>query len=204
MIKSTTIIYDVLRKHDLSPLAYMFCDIIYKYTSFEGFCDKTMSDISQELNCSPRTLSRYITELLDKNLIENIGSKSHPKYRNTPLWFKIAIADTDEVVSLQYQEVCADVINYINERYGNNYNPKTYEKRFKSILSKTFNGEPITGEIMVEVFNWCKNNWSQKYQSSVTPEVIFGKKFTEKYLIQYTEWFTSGKVKQSRKNIAII
>ena len=51
---------------------------------------------------------------------------------------------------------------------------------------------------------WCKDNWSQKYQSSVTPEVIFGKKFIEKYLIQYTEWETMSKVTPNRKNIAII
>lgn len=206
MIRSTTIIYDVLRKQDMSPVAYMLCDLIYKYTSHKGYCDVTLSDLADQLNSSSRTMSRYISELLDKSLIENIGTKAHPKFRTTPLWFKIAVSDNknDDSVSLEYQEVCANVINYINERYGNKYVARTYEKRFKSILSKNFNGQPITGSIMVKVFMWCKDNWSQKYQSSVTPEVIFGKKFIEKYLIQYTEWETMSKVAPNRKNIAII
>ena len=109
-----------------------------------------------------------------------------------------------EIISLEYQRVCKEVIDYINNRYKNKYNPRTYEKRFKSILSKKFNGKLITGEDMVNVFVWCKENWSEKYQSSVTPEVIFGNKFTEKYLIQYTEWETMNKVAPNRKNIAII
>ena len=204
MIRYTTVVYDVLKKYDLSPIAYMFCDLIYKYTSYKGYCDKTLQDISDILNCSTRSLSRYIPELLEKKLIENIGSKQKPKYRNTPLWFKIAVADSDEVISVQYQEICEDVINYINEKYNHNYKYRTYEKRFKSILSKTFDGEPITGELMVKVFDWCKDNWSEKYQSSVTPEVIFGRKFTEKYLIQYYEWWDTGKSNKDRKNIAII
>ena len=85
MIRSTTIIYEVLRKHDLSPIAYMLCDLVYKYTSKDGFCDKILSDLAEELNTSTRTLSRYVSELMEKNLVDNIGSKSHPKYRTTPL-----------------------------------------------------------------------------------------------------------------------
>lgn len=203
MIRSTTIIYEVLRKHDLSPIAYMLCDLVYKYTSKDGFCDKILSDLAEELNTSTRTLSRYVSELMEKNLVDNIGSKSHPKYRTTPLWFKIAVSDSNEVISLEYQEVCKNVIEYINSRYNKKYNPRTYEKRFKSILSKKFNGKPITGEIMVDVFIWCKENWSEKYQSSVTPEVIFGNKFVEKYLIQFSE-YDSMKDTYDRKNIAII
>ena len=65
-------------------------------------------------------------------------------------------------------------------------------------------GELITGSQMVNVFVWCKENWSQKYQSSVTPEVIFGNKFVEKYLIQYKEWETMSKVTPNRRNVAII
>ena len=204
MIRSTTVIYEVLRRYDLSPISYMLCDLIYKYTSSDGFCDKNLKDLSEELNSSPRSLTRYVSDLLEKNFIENIGTKAHPKYRTTPLWFKLGVSDGVEVISLEYQKVCEDVIEYINQRYGNKYVPRTYEKRFKSILSKKFNGELITGSLMVEVFDWCKSNWSQKYQSSVTPEVIFGNKFTEKYLIQYKEWETMNKVAPNRKNIAII
>ena len=204
MIRSTTVIYEVLRRYDLSPISYMLCDLIYKYTSSDGFCDKNLKDLSEELNSSPRSLTRYVSDLLEKNFIENIGTKAHPKYRTTPLWFRLGVSDGKEVISLEYQKVCEDVIEYINQRYGNKYVPRTYEKRFKSILSKKFNGELITGSLMVEVFDWCKSNWSQKYQSSVTPEVIFGNKFTEKYLIQYKEWETMNKVAPNRKNIAII
>lgn len=204
MIRSTTVIYEVLRRYDLSPISYMVCDLIYKYTSNEGFCDKTLNDLSEELNCSSRSLTRYVSDLLEKNFIENIGTKSHPKYRTTPLWFKLGVSDGVEVISLEYQKVCEDVINYINERYGKKYIPRTYEKRFKSILNKKFDGKLITGELMVKVFDWCKNNWSEKYQSSVTPEVIFGNKFTEKYIIQYKEWETMERVAPNRKNIAII
>jgi hypothetical protein len=206
MIRSTTIIYDVLRKQDMTPISYMLCDLVYKYTSHDGYCDVTLSDLAFQLNSSSRTMSRYVTELTEKGLIENVGTKAHPKFRTTPTWFMIAVSDNknNHTVSLKYQEVCTEVINYINERYGNKYLPRTYEKRFKSILSKKFNGKPITGSTMVNVFMWCKENWSQKYQSSVTPEVIFGNKFIEKYLIQYTEWETMSKVTPNRKNIAII
>lgn len=204
MIRSTTVIYEVLRKHDLSALSYMCCDLIYKYTSQEGFCDKTLSDLAEELNSSARTMSRYISELQEKGLIDNIGTKAHPKYRTTPLWFNIAVAETDQVISLKYQKVCEDVIEYINTRYNKNYKPRTYEKRFKSILAKKFDGKLIEGKDMVDVFDWCKNNWSEKYQSSVTPEVIYGNKFVEKYLIQYKEWETSNKVTPNRKRVAII
>ena len=204
MIRSTTVIYEVLRRYDLSPVSYMVCDLIYKYTSSDGFCDKTLSELSEELNCSPRSLTRYVSDLVEKNFIDNIGTKAHPKYRTTPLWFKLGVSDGVEIISLEYQRVCKEVIDYINNRYKNKYNPRTYEKRFKSILSKKFNGKLITGEDMVNVFVWCKENWSDKYQSSVTPEVIFGNKFTEKYLIQYTEWETMNKVAPNRKNIAII
>lgn len=204
MIRSTTVIYEVLRRYDLSPVSYMVCDLIYKYTSSDGFCDKTLSELSEELNCSPRSLTRYVSDLVEKNFIDNIGTKAHPKYRTTPLWFKLGVSDGVEIISLEYQRVCKEVIDYINNRYKNKYNPRTYEKRFKSILSKKFNGKLITGEDMVNVFVWCKENWSEKYQSSVTPEVIFGNKFTEKYLIQYTEWETMNKVAPNRKNIAII
>ena len=75
MIRSTTIIYEVLRKHDLSPLAYMLCDLIYKYTSVEGFCDKTLNDLAEELNSSSRTMSRYMTELTEKGTVEKIKIK---------------------------------------------------------------------------------------------------------------------------------
>lgn len=204
MIRSTTVIYEVLRRYDLSPVSYMVCDLIYKYTSSDGFCDKTLGELSEELNCSPRSLTRYVSDLVEKNFIDNIGTKAHPKYRTTPLWFKLGVSDGVEIISLEYQRVCKEVIDYINNRYKNKYNPRTYEKRFKSILSKKFNGKLITGEDMVNVFVWCKENWSDKYQSSVTPEVIFGNKFTEKYLIQYTEWETMNKVAPNRKNIAII
>lgn len=204
MIRSTTIIYEVLRKHDLSPLAYMLCDLIYKYTSLDGYCDKTLTDLAEELNSSSRTMSRYMTELSDKGTVENIGTKAHPKYRTTPLWFNVAVSDSDATISLEYQKVCKEVISYLNERFGNKYNPRTYEKRFKSILSKKFDGELVTGSQMVDVFVWCKENWSQKYQSSVTPEVIFGNKFVEKYLIQYKEWETTSKVTPNRRNVAII
>ncbi len=107
MIRSTTIIYDVLRKQDLSPIAYMLCDLIYKYTSNDGFCDVTLSDLAEQLNSSSRTMSRYVSELSDKGLIENIGTKAHPKFRTTPLWFKIAVSDNknDDSVSLEYQQV---------------------------------------------------------------------------------------------------
>lgn len=203
MIRSTTIIYEVLRKYDLSPMSYMFCDIVYKYTSSNGFCDKTLTEIAEELNCSSRSLTRYIPDLCDKGFLDNVGSKSHPKYRTTPQWFKLVVSDGDEVISLEYQEICKDVIEYINKRYGNKYVPRAYEKRFKSILSKRFNGEPITGKLMLKVFIHCKDTWSEKYQSSVTPEVIFGNKFTEKYLIQYYEQ-QQKTYKTDRKNIAII
>lgn len=204
MIRSTTVIYEVLRKHDLSPLSYMLCDLIYKYTTVDNYCDKNLSDLGIELNTSSRSMSRYISELCDKGLIDNIGSKSHPKYRTTPLWFRIAVAETDQVISLEYQTVCENVINYINGKYGKKYIPRTYEKRFKSILSKKFDGEPITGEMMAKVFDYCKSQWSEKYQSSVTPEVIFGNKFVEKYLIQYKEWETTNQVTPNRKRVAII
>ena len=62
----------------------MLCDLVYKYTSKDGFCDKILSDLAEELNTSTRTLSRYVSELMEKNLVDNIGSKSHPKYRTTP------------------------------------------------------------------------------------------------------------------------
>ena len=204
MIRSTTVIYEVLRRYDLSPIAYMLSDLIYKYTSHDGYCDKNLKDLSEELNCSPRSLTRYVSDLVEKNFIENIGTKSHPKYRTTPLWFRLGVSDGVEVISLEYQKTCKDVIDYINNKYNKKYNPRTYEKRFKSILSKKFNGEPITGKIMVNVFDWCKSQWSEKYQSSVTPEVIFGNKFTEKYLIQYTEWDSINKVSPNRKRVAII
>ena len=77
-------------------------------------------------------------------------------------------------------------------------------KGLKAFLSKKFDGKLITGSHMVDVFVWCKDNWSQKYQSSVTPEVIFGNKFVEKYLIQYKEWETMNKVTPNRRNVAII
>ncbi len=204
MIRSSTVIYEVLRKHDLSPLSYMLCDLIYKYTSVDGYCDKNLGDLGIELNTSTRTMSRYVSELTEKGLIDNIGTKSHPKYRTTPIWFRVAVAETDQVISLEYQKVCADVIEYINNRYNKKYQPRTYEKRFKSILLKKFDGEPITGETMANVFDYCKDQWSEKYQSSVTPEVIFGNKFIEKYLIQYKEWMTSNKVTPNRKRVAII
>ena len=110
MIRSTTVIYEVLRKHDLSPLSYMLCDLIYKYTSVDNYCDKNLGDLGIELNTSTRTMSRYVSELTEKGLIDNIGTKSHPKYRTTPLWFRVAVAETDQVISLEYQKVCADVI----------------------------------------------------------------------------------------------
>ena len=204
MIRSTTVIYEVLRKHDMSPLSYMLCDLIYKYTSQDNYCDKTLADLGSELNTSSRSMSRYISELTEKGLIDNIGTKAHPKYRTTPLWFRIAVAETDQVISLEYQNVCKDVIEYINNRYKKNYQPRTYEKRFKSILAKKFDGKPVTGSMMVNVFDYCKEQWSEKYQSSVTPEVIFGNKFIEKYLIQYKEWETSNKVTPNRKRVAII
>lgn len=204
MIRSTTVIYEVLRKHDLSPLSYMLCDLIYKYTSQDNYCDKNLSDLGIELNTSSRTMSRYISELLEKGLIDNIGTKAHPKYRTTPLWFRIAVSETDQVISLEYQSVCEDVIEYINKRYKKNYQARTYEKRFKSILAKKFDGKPITGSVMVKVFDYCKEQWSEKYQSSVTPEVIFGNKFVEKYLIQYKEWETTNSVTPNRKRVAII
>jgi hypothetical protein len=204
MIRSTTIIYEVLRKYDISPLAYMLCDLIYKYTSVDGYCDKTLTDLAEELNSSSRTMSRYMTELSDKGTVENRGTKAHPKFRTTTIWFNVAVADGDQTISLEYQKVCTEVITYLNERFKHKYNPRTYEKRFKSILSKKFDGELITGSQMVDVFVWCKENWSEKYQSSVTPEVIFGNKFVEKYLIQYKEWETMNKVTPNRKNIALI
>ena len=170
----------------------------------DNYCDKNLGDLGIELNTSTRTMSRYVSELTEKGLIDNIGTKSHPKYRTTPLWFRVAVAKTDQVISLEYQKVCADVIEYINNRYKKKYQPRTYEKRFKSILSKKFDGEPITGETMANVFDYCKDQWSEKYQSSVTPEVIFGNKFIEKYLIQYKEWMTSNKVTPNRKRVAII
>ena len=114
MIRSTTIIYEVLRKHDLSPLAYMLCDLIYKYTSIDGFCDKTLTDLAEELNSSSRTMSRYINELTEKGTLENIGTKAHPKFRTTPLWFRVAVADSNETISLEYQKVCNEVITYLN------------------------------------------------------------------------------------------
>jgi uncharacterized phage protein (TIGR02220 family) len=145
-----------------------------------------------------------MTELVEKGTVENIGTKAHPKFRTTPLWFNVAVADSNVTISLEYQKVCKEVITYLNERFKNKYNPRTYEKRFKSILSKKFDGKLITGSQMVDVFVWCKENWSQKYQSSVTPEVIFGNKFVEKYLIQYKEWETTNKVTPNRRNVAII
>ena len=69
----------------------MLCDLIYKYTSIDGFCDKTLTDLAEELNSSSRTMSRYINELTDKGTLENIGTKAHPKFRTTPLWFRVAI-----------------------------------------------------------------------------------------------------------------
>ena len=117
MIRSTTVIYEVLRRYDLSPVSYMVCDLIYKYTSSDGFCDKTLGELSEELNCSPRSLTRYVSDLVEKNFIDNIGTKAHPKYRTTPLWFKLGVSDGVEIISLEYQRVCKEVIDYINNRY---------------------------------------------------------------------------------------
>ena len=101
--------------------------------------------------------------------------------------------------------VCQDVIEYINHTFSKKYNANTYNDRFKVILNKTFDGKKVTGELMVEVFKFCKITWSEQYQSSVTPETIFGNKFMTKYLLQYNEWSLNNKTHiKERKHIAII
>lgn len=204
MIRSTTIIYEVLRRYDLSPLSYMLCDLIYKYTSANGYCEKKQVELCEELNISPRTSTKYIQDLLEKGFIDNVGTKNHPKYKAGEQWFNLVVKDGTEKITLDYQKVCEDVINYINERYKRKYNPRTYEARFKYILSKKFDGKQITGGLMVQVFDYCKSTWSESYQSSVTPEVIFGKKFIDKYLIMYNEHLSNKQQQTDRKRIAII
>ena len=141
-----------------------------------------------------------------KKVIENIGNKNNPKYRTTTLWFDLVVTETGgQVLKENYKKVCEEVIEYINLTFNKKYNPSTYYDRFKIILNKTFNGENITGETMVEVFNFCKNTWSEQYQSSVTPETIFGNKFMTKYLLQYNEWSLNNNTYiKERKNVAII
>ena len=87
MIRSTTVIYEVLRKHDLSPLSYMLCDLIYKYTSVDNYCDKNLGDLGIELNTSTRTMSRYVSELTEKGLIDNISIKGATKTKNGYMCF---------------------------------------------------------------------------------------------------------------------
>lgn len=206
MIRSSTIIYSVMRKHDLTPYSYLIADLIHKYTSGQGFCNQTLKFIAHELSISTRNITRCVSILIDKGLIENIGNKSNPKYRTTTLWFDLVVTETGgEVLKENYKKVCEDVIEYINLTFDKKYNPSTYNDRFKIILNKTFNGKKITGEIMVEVFKFCKITWSEQYQSSVTPETIFGNKFMTKYLLQYNEWSLNNKTHiKERKHIAII
>lgn len=207
MIRSSTVIYSVMREHNLTPYSYLIADLIHKYTSGpEGYCNQTLKLIADELSISTRNITRCISLLVDKGLIENIGNKNNPKYRTTTLWFDLVVTETGgQVLKENYKKVCEEVIEYINLTFNKKYNPSTYYDRFKIILNKTFNGENITGETMVEVFNFCKNTWSEQYQSSVTPETIFGNKFMTKYLLQYNEWSLNNNTYiKERKNVAII
>lgn len=206
MIRSTTIIYSVLREHSLTPYSYLIADLIYKYTSSCGYCDHTLRFIADELSISTRNITRCISSLVEKGLIENIGNKNNPKYRTTTLWFQLVVTESGgEVLQENYKQVCQDVIEYINHTFSKKYNANTYNDRFKVILNKTFDGKKVTGELMVEVFKFCKITWSEQYQSSVTPETIFGNKFMTKYLLQYNEWSLNNKTHiKERKHIAII
>ena len=196
-----------MRGHDLTPYSYLIADLIHKYTSGpKGYCNQTLKFIAHELSISTRNITRCISVLVDKGLLENIGNKNNPKYRTTSLWFDLVVTETGgEVLKENYKKVCDDVIQYINTTFSKKYNSSTYYDRFKIILNKTFNGEKITGELMVEVFKYCKITWSEQYQSSVTPETIFGNKFMTKYLLQYIEWSLNNKTHiKERKHIAII
>ena len=207
MIRATTIIYSVMREHNLTPYSYLVCDLIYKYTSSpEGYCNQTLKSIADELSISTRHITRCIAILYEQGLIENIGNKNNPKYRTTSLWFDLVVTDSGgSVLKENYKIVCEDVIEYINHTFNKKYNPSTYYDRFKLILNKTFNGDKVTGELMVEVFKFCKITWSEQYQSSVTPETIFGNKFMTKYLLQYNEWSLNNNTHiKERKNVAII
>ena len=207
MIRSSTIIYSVMKKYELTPYSYLAADLIYKYTSsVEGYCSQSVSGLADELNISTRNLSRCLQKLLEQGLIENIAGKNNPKYRTTSLWFDLVVTETGGKIKKEdYKKDCEVVIGLINKKYNKNYNPQTYYNRFKTILNKTFNGERVTGELMLEVFDYCKQTWSEQYQSSVTPETIFGNKFMTKYLLQYNEWsLNANTYTRERKNIAII
>lgn len=206
MIRVVTLVLKVLRDHELNPISYMVADLIYKYTSNDGYCKETLTNISHEINTSPRSVTRCIQDLMEKGLIENIGNKTSPKYRTTKLWFDLAVSENGGKINQEnFKAIAEFVIEYINKTYGKRYNPKTYYDRFKTITSKTFNGEKVSQETMCNVFDYCKNTWSEKYQSSVTPETIFGNKFLSKYLIQYNEHLINkGSFKADRKRVAII
>ena len=206
MIRSTTIFYDVIRKHELSPTSFMVADLIYKYTTSDGYCKETLSNISFEINTSSRSVTRCVQNLIEKGIIENIGNKTSPKYRTTRLWFDLVVSENGgEVNKENYKEVAEYVIEYINHKYHKRYVASTYYQRFKNITKKTFNGDKVHAQLMCDVFDYCKNTWSEKYQSSITPETIFGNKFLSKYLIQYNEFMLNNDTYiKSRKNVAII
>ena len=206
MIRSTTILWSVLNKYDITPIDFCVGDFIYKYTTREGYCTNSLSNIADEIKMSTRSITTSVSKLVNKGFIENIGSKNSPKYRGTPLWFDLVVTDLGgEVNKEDYKKICEDVINYINNKFQKNYTPETYYDNFRKITNKTFNGKKISGELMVNVFIDCKKSWGEKYQSSVTPATIFGNKFMTKYLIKYHEKKVNEKTYSSdRRNLARI
>ena len=206
MIRSTTIVWEVLNEYDITPVDYCVADFIYKYTTREGYCTNSLSNIAEEIKMSTRSITNSVAKLCKKGFLENVGSKNSPKYRGTALWFDLVVSDsTGEVLKEDYKKITEDVIGYINSKYQKKYVPQTYYQNFRKILNKTFNGEKITGQDMVNVFMYCKKNWGEKYQSSVTPAVIFGNKFITKYLITYHENKVNENTYQhDRKNLARI
>ena len=71
MIRSTTIVCEVLNKYDITPVDYCVADFIYKYTTREGYCTNSLSNIAEEIKMSTRSITNSVAKLCKKETFVN-------------------------------------------------------------------------------------------------------------------------------------
>ena len=60
----------VLRNNNLDSADKLLYGIILSYSQKEGYCYASNSHLSEMMNCSSRTLQRYIRNLINNGLID--------------------------------------------------------------------------------------------------------------------------------------
>ena len=126
----------VFENRELSSSAKILYGLIMLYSRREGYCWASNSYLSMSCGCSPRNITRLISELEKQNFIRSEEASDGKHMKRRRLYITDLCDDEDKNVdrvstksSMEYGQKCPDGVDkngaYINNKYINkNYNYK--------------------------------------------------------------------------------